>query len=127
MPDASHAAQFERYLADYLSNMMSTLLAVPDNPEQGVLYLLTGCLNIIQKHINWDNNDHKFSLLLNSLAVLSALKQENHLYGVDQIEANDTLYASDVKYFREVNVLVESVVNDLYALVRSQVKKLSSF
>lgn len=121
MPDASHAAQFERYLSDYLPNLMSTLLAVPDNPEQGVLYLLTGCLNIIQKHVNWDNIDIKFGLLLNALSILGALKQEHHLYGVDEIEANDTLYGSDAKYFKEINLLSESVANDLFALVRSQV------
>lgn len=120
-PDPSHTSQCEKYLNDFLSNMMSTLLAVPDNPEQGVLYLLTGCLNLVQKHLTWENVECKFNLLLNGLVILSALKQEAHLYGVSDVEANDTLYASDIKYLREINSMIDSIGNDLFGIIQSQV------
>lgn len=123
-PDPSHAAQLERYLGDYLSALMATLLAVPDNPDQGVLYLLTGCLNLVQKHVAWQSQEIKFALLVNAMGVLSALKQESHLYGVNDVEANDTLYGYDVKYLREVNALIDSVVADLSAMIQSQVYNL---
>lgn len=73
----------EKYLNEYLTNMMSTLLILPDNPEQGVLYLLTGVLNLIDKHLTWENADVKFNLLANAIIILTALKQENYLYHID--------------------------------------------
>jgi hypothetical protein len=73
----------EKYLSEYLPNMMSLLLVVPDNPDQGVLYLLTGLLNLVQKHISWENIEIKFSLLMSAMAILIALKQETYLYHVD--------------------------------------------
>ena len=71
----------EKFLNDYLSNMMSTLLLIPDSPEQGVLYLLTGVLNMINQ-FNWDNLEIKFNLLANALVIFSALEQENYFYFV---------------------------------------------
>ncbi len=73
----------EKFLSDYLLNMMSTLLIVPDNPDQGALYLLTGVLNIIIKHFNWENVELKLNLLLNLLTLLGSLKQENYLFRIE--------------------------------------------
>lgn len=128
----SNQSNVERFLNDYLSNMMSTLLVIPDNPEQGVLYLLTGVINLIQKHFVWESTEIKFNLLCNSLVILGALKQDNYLYHMTdgiissligeilfnlfkqiKVESNDTLYGSDSKYFREINTLIDSVLQDL--------------
>lgn len=95
-------ASIEKYLNDFLQNMMSTLVVIPDNPEQGVLYLLTGVLNLIEKHFAWENVDIKFSLLVKSLVALSALRQEEFLYHVNGVESNDTLYGSDNKYLKVI-------------------------
>ena len=81
---SSQSANAERFLNDFLSNMMSTLLVIPDNPEQGVLYLLTGVINLIQKHYHWDNLEIKFNLLCNALVILSALKQDDYLYHLNE-------------------------------------------
>jgi hypothetical protein len=82
------SVNIERFLNEFLSNMMSTLLVIPDNPEQGVLYLLTGVLNLIQKHYTWENLEIKFNLLCNALVILSALKQDEYLYHVNEGENN---------------------------------------
>ena len=71
----------EKFLNDYLSNMMSTLLLVPDSPEQGVLYLLTGVINMINQ-FSWDNLETKFNLLTNVLVIFSALEQENYMHSI---------------------------------------------
>lgn len=78
----SSMSTIEKYLNDYLSNMMSTLLLIPDSPEQGVLYLLTGVLNMINQ-FNWENEEIKFNLLSNSLVIFSALEQENYLHSIN--------------------------------------------
>lgn len=75
-------SMIEKYLNDYLSNMMSTLLLIPDSPEQGVLYLLTGVLNMINQ-FNWENQEIKFNLLSNSLVIFSALEQEDYLHLIE--------------------------------------------
>ncbi len=110
-------ASIEKYLNDFLQNMMSTLLVIPDNPDQGVLYLLTGVLNLIEKHFAWESVDIKFGLLAKSLLVLSALKQEEFLYHVNGVESNDTLYGSDAKYLKELNGLVDNVIKSLLKLL----------
>lgn len=60
--------------------MLSTLLLIPDNPDQGVLYLLTGVINLINKHYTWENLEFKFNLLSNCLIILTSAKQENYIY-----------------------------------------------
>jgi hypothetical protein len=72
----------EHFLQDYLCNLLSTLLIIPDNPEQGGLYLLNGVLNVIQKHFPWENTEIKFNLLVNFICLLCALKQENYIHHI---------------------------------------------
>jgi hypothetical protein len=62
---------------------MSTLICIPDNPDQGVLYLLTGISNTILKHFSWENLEIKLNLMLNMITILSAFKQENYLYHIE--------------------------------------------
>jgi hypothetical protein len=45
--------------------------------------LLTGVLNIIIKHFNWENVELKLNLLLNLLTLLGSLKQENYLFRIE--------------------------------------------
>ena len=73
----------EKYLFEYLSSMLSTMLIIPDNPEQGVLYLFTGVFNLINKHFNWENLEYKIRLLAQCLILLSAIKQESYLHHIN--------------------------------------------
>jgi hypothetical protein len=75
-------SQIENYLNAYLTNILSTLILIPDNPDQGVLYLFNGLINLIQTHFEWENKEIKLNLMINSLCLLSSLKQENHLYHI---------------------------------------------
>lgn len=77
------ALTVERLLNEYISNMLSTLLLIPDNPEQGVLYLLTGVLNLVNKHYQWENTEIKFNLLANFLVILGAMTQESYIYHIN--------------------------------------------
>lgn len=55
-----------------------------DNPEQGVLYLLRGLLNVINEW-SWDpNSDCRAHVYMNVLVMLSASCQESYIYHVDR-------------------------------------------
>ncbi|ELT89239.1 hypothetical protein CAPTEDRAFT_99699, partial [Capitella teleta] len=100
-------------LSDFMSNFISTLLIVPDSPEQGVMYLLRGLLNVVYE-INWDrNSDTKARVFLMVLAMLSASVQDTFIYTVDKVDSNDTLYGSDPKYLDDLKKLSSTLVTEI--------------
>ncbi|XP_041062285.1 VPS35 endosomal protein-sorting factor-like isoform X2 [Carcharodon carcharias] len=103
----------EGFLQEFLSNFFSTLLIVPDHPEQGVLYLVRGLLNVIQDYIWEDHTDSKVRIYINVLHLLAAASQETYLYHVDKVDSNDNLYGSDPKFLAEINKLSETLIGQI--------------
>lgn len=77
----------EPYLLSYLSNFLSTLLVVPDSPEHGVLYLMRGLLNAVQRCFD-ENSSIKCVLHLRVLDLLSTITLETYPYHVDKVISN---------------------------------------
>ncbi|XP_071450992.1 VPS35 endosomal protein-sorting factor-like [Hetaerina americana] len=113
----------EPFLVGYLSQFLSTLLVVPDPPEQGVLYLTRGLLNVVQ-HYSWlcspgANSDAKKGSMsqalvyLNVLQMLSSATQETYLYRVDKVDSNDVLYGGDPKFVLEVERMCTRVLAEV--------------
>uniref|UniRef100_A0A8B9DRI8 VPS35 endosomal protein-sorting factor-like n=1 Tax=Anser cygnoides TaxID=8845 RepID=A0A8B9DRI8_ANSCY len=100
----------DAFLLEFLCNFFSTLLVVPDHPEQGVLFLVRGLLNVIQDYTWEDNSDDKVRIYTNVLHLLSAMTQETYIYHVDKVDSNDTLYGGDSKFLAEINKLCETVI-----------------
>uniref|UniRef100_A0A8V5H9Z9 VPS35 endosomal protein-sorting factor-like n=1 Tax=Melopsittacus undulatus TaxID=13146 RepID=A0A8V5H9Z9_MELUD len=100
----------DTFLLEFLCNFFSTLLVVPDHPEQGVLFLVRGLLNVIQDYTWEDNSDDKVRIYTNVLHLLSAMTQEVYIYHVDKVDSNDTLYGGDSKFLAEINKLCETVI-----------------
>uniref|UniRef100_A0A8B9NWQ4 VPS35 endosomal protein-sorting factor-like n=1 Tax=Apteryx owenii TaxID=8824 RepID=A0A8B9NWQ4_APTOW len=100
----------DSFLLEFLCNFFSTLLVVPDHPEQGVLFLVRGLLNVIQDYTWEDNSDDKIRIYTNVLHLLSAMTQETYIYHVDKVDSNDTLYGGDSKFLAEINKLCETVI-----------------
>uniref|UniRef100_A0A8C8RNE9 VPS35 endosomal protein-sorting factor-like n=1 Tax=Pelusios castaneus TaxID=367368 RepID=A0A8C8RNE9_9SAUR len=100
----------EPFLLEFLCNFFSTLLIVPDHPEQGVLFLVRGLLNVIQDYTWEDNSDDKVRIYSNVLHLLSAMTQETYIYHIDKVDSNDTLYGGDSKFLAEINKLCETVI-----------------
>ncbi|XP_076656449.1 VPS35 endosomal protein-sorting factor-like [Halictus rubicundus] len=100
------------YLLSYLSNFLSTLLVVPDSPEYGVLYLMRGLLNAVQRSFE-ENVSTKAYLYLRVLDLLSVVTQENYPYHVDKVDSNDKLYGSDKKFISEVNKICSKIVEEI--------------
>uniref|UniRef100_A0A8C3LFN7 VPS35 endosomal protein-sorting factor-like n=1 Tax=Chrysolophus pictus TaxID=9089 RepID=A0A8C3LFN7_CHRPC len=100
----------DAFLLEFLCNFFSTLLVVPDHPEQGVLFLVRGLLNVIQDYTWEDNSDDKVRIYTNVLHLLSAMTQETYIYHVDKVDSNDTLYGGDSKFLAEISKLCETVI-----------------
>ncbi|XP_033219620.1 VPS35 endosomal protein sorting factor-like [Belonocnema kinseyi] len=107
----------EPFLLSYLSNFVSTLLVVPDSPEHGVLYLMRGLLNAIQRCFE-GNSLTKSYLYLRVLDLLSTFTQEAYPYHVDKIDSNDRLYGSDQKFIGEVNKISTIVLHEILAQLK---------
>ncbi|XP_054284650.1 VPS35 endosomal protein-sorting factor-like [Macrosteles quadrilineatus] len=110
----------EQFLVSYFCQLLSTLLVVPDSPEQGVLYLIRGLLNVLQ-HYTWDNSScARAQVYLRALDMLSIAAQETYPYHVKKVDSNDVLYGSDPKFIAEINkmcsLIVEEVLNQLKVL-----------
>ncbi|KAJ1532194.1 hypothetical protein ONE63_000815 [Megalurothrips usitatus] len=114
----------EPYIVSYICNFLSTLLIVPDSPEQGVLYLTRGLLNVIQTY-SWDQQSTgRSTVYLHVLDMLAAAAQETYPYHIDMVDSNDVLYGSDPKFITELNrmcsVVVEEVLSHLKYLGTSE-------
>ncbi|XP_015271594.1 PREDICTED: UPF0505 protein C16orf62 homolog [Gekko japonicus] len=109
----------EAFLLEFLCNFFSTLLVIPDHPEQGVLFLVRGLLNVIQDYTWEDNSDDKVRIYANVLHLLSAMNQETYIYHVDKVESNDTLYGGDTKFLAEISKLCETVIAQILEHLKS--------
>ncbi|XP_046855573.1 VPS35 endosomal protein-sorting factor-like isoform X2 [Xenia sp. Carnegie-2017] len=117
----------EPYLVSYVNNFLSFLLVVPDHPDQGVLYLVRGLLNVVEDFV-WDSqNDSKIKIYLNVICLLSAMTQDLYLYHMENVVSNDDLYGSDKKFIAEVHKIISTVIDDilqhLKTLVNPEMKK----
>ncbi|XP_063286402.1 VPS35 endosomal protein-sorting factor-like [Pelobates fuscus] len=121
----------ETYLLEFLSNFFSTLLIVPDHPEQGVLFLVRGLLNVIEDYTWEDNSDDKVRIYTSVLHLLAGLSQESYLYHVDKVDSNDNLYGGDSKFLTEINKLCDTLIGQilehLKALGKEKTLKRQSF
>lgn len=105
----------EPYLISYLCHFLSTLLVVPDSPEQGVLYLTRGLLNVLQ-HYAWEpNSNARCVVYLHVLDMLSAAAQERYPYHIEKVDSNDTLYGSDPKFITEINKMCSVLLEEILA------------
>ncbi|KAK7873878.1 hypothetical protein R5R35_005739 [Gryllus longicercus] len=103
----------EPYLVSYVSQFLSTLLVVPDNPEQGVLYLTRALINVLQQY-PWDLSCNAQAVIyMNVLDMLTAASQEYYLYHVEKVDSNDTLYGSDPKFITEINKMCSILLEEI--------------
>ncbi|XP_033908670.2 VPS35 endosomal protein-sorting factor-like [Acipenser ruthenus] len=103
----------EGFLLEFLQSFLSTLLVVPDHPEQGVLYLVRGLLNVVQDYTWEDNSDAKVRVYTSALPLLAAMSQESYLYHIPRVDSNETLYGGDPKFVTEINKLCETLIGQI--------------
>ncbi|KAF7988840.1 hypothetical protein HCN44_007150 [Aphidius gifuensis] len=105
------------FLIGYLSNFLSTLLVVPDSPDNGVLYLMRGLLNVVKRYFD-DNSIVKYQFYLKVLDLLATMTRENYPYHVDKVDSNDKLYGSDDKYIGEVDKICGIILNEILGFLK---------
>ncbi|XP_063049112.1 VPS35 endosomal protein-sorting factor-like, partial [Engraulis encrasicolus] len=103
----------ESLLLDFIHNFLSTLLTVPDHPEQGVLYLVRGLLNMVQDYTWEENSNAKIKVYCGAIPLLAAMSQENYLYSIPRVDSNETLYGGDPKFISEVNKLCDTLIGQI--------------
>ncbi|CAB4030945.1 Hypothetical predicted protein, partial [Paramuricea clavata] len=109
----SKSKSSEPFLLSYLNNFLSFLLVVPDHPDQGVLYLVRGLLNVIEDY-PWDSQtDAKMKVYLNVISLLSAMTQESYFYHMEKVVSNDGMYGNDKKFIAEVHKIISTVIEEI--------------
>ncbi|KAM6951274.1 VPS35 endosomal protein-sorting factor-like [Aplochiton taeniatus] len=103
----------ESFLLDFTNNFLSTLLVVPDHPEQGVMYLVRGLLNMVQDYTWEENSDAKVRVYISALPLLAAMSQEAYLYTIPKVDSNETLYGGDPKFVAEIDKLCETLIGQV--------------
>uniref|UniRef100_A0A8W7Q563 VPS35 endosomal protein-sorting factor-like n=1 Tax=Anopheles coluzzii TaxID=1518534 RepID=A0A8W7Q563_ANOCL len=103
----------EGFIKTFIVNLLSTLVIVPDNPTQGVLYLLRLLLEVVPKYPFEPTSDILSSIYLHVLDFLSVAAQEVYPYHIVNVISNDELYGSDPKFIAEVNELCCTVCDKL--------------
>ncbi|KAL7979179.1 hypothetical protein Chor_015203 [Crotalus horridus] len=103
----------EEVYADKEASCTVSNCQLQDHPEQGVLFLVRGLLNVIQDYTWEDNSDDKVKIYTNVVHLLSAMSQETYIYHIDKVDSNDTLYGGDTKFLAETNRLCETVISQI--------------
>ncbi|XP_055549188.1 VPS35 endosomal protein sorting factor-like [Wyeomyia smithii] len=112
------AQSTEPFLKSFLVNFLSTLVIVPDNPTQGVLYLLRLLVEVIKKYPFDSNSNTLASVYLHVLDFLSVAAQEVYPYHIVNVISNDELYGSDPKFLAEVHSLGCEVCDQLLQILK---------
>ncbi|CAF2901704.1 unnamed protein product [Rotaria sp. Silwood2] len=121
----------DKYLYESITNMMSTLVIVPDNPDAGVLYLAHGLNNVINQMKCFDDtSETRVMLLMNMLCLISTQIQTFLPYHISKIESNDTLYGNDENFLNEIHQrltrICEQIIQILKDLANTNPKRQST-
>lgn len=64
--------------------LVSVVVFLQDSPEQGVLYLTRGLINVLQNYTWEQNSNSRAVIYLHALDMLSAAAQETYLYHIEK-------------------------------------------
>ena len=79
----------DAWLRKFMPSLLSTLLVVPDNPEEGVLFLIKAALNTVNKY-EWDRGLGLRSLaLMDGVRLLCAASRESYPYSYQVSRSDD--------------------------------------
>nr|XP_002131713.1 UPF0505 protein C16orf62-like [Ciona intestinalis] len=112
----------ENPFLSHVSNFLSSLLTVPDNTEQGVLFLLRSFLNIISESGSQIRPDITCAIYIKVLSLLTAYSQDQYLYHVYKVDSNEDLYSNDPKFLAEISQISTTLLNEVLGYLGSDNK-----
>lgn len=119
----------DEFLGDYVAQLLNTLITVPDNPEQGPMYLMKSVVQALAERTYPDDSDVKSMTLVKCIAVLAATTQPTYLFQIPNVTLNDELYGHAAKFIEAVADVAEVVkgqlLEDLQGLNTSQSRQIS--
>lgn len=106
----------EEDFVSYLRELASFLLLFPGHPEQGPFYLIKAMLNHVQGYEPWKSNvQGKIRVYMGVLSLFCTYYQRNFPYHIDKVESNDTMYANDPAYMKQVLQYIDRLVTEIFA------------
>ncbi|CAH0380995.1 unnamed protein product [Bemisia tabaci] len=108
----------EPFLISYFCDFLSTLLVVPDNAEQEVLFLTRELIKTLRKY-PWENELSRSYLYLYALDMLSTCVQVSYPYHVKNVDSNDVYYGSHSKFIKEVNWICSVILEEILAVLKA--------
>ena len=111
----STAQVSEKDIREYLGNLMSLLLVVPDNVDYGTFYLIRGMVTAIQKR-EWTNFG-LCAVYMDVLKLCTVANYEVYPYKINGLDGNDVLYGGDEE-FKEI---VDGVGSEVLAVLLEKI------
>jgi len=103
----------EELLVNIINNFLSLLVAVPGSPESGPFYLVKGLLKVVTEY-PWETGSiAKHKIFMSLLSLFSVYYQPKFPYHYPGVDTNDILYGGDPDYQKEVQALINKIVEDL--------------
>jgi len=110
-------------VVNYLQYIIAILVAVPGHPSHGPFYLLQALLKVV-KVWEWESKSTGRVLVYsNVLSLLAANYQKKLPYCWNEVDSNDVLYGGTQKYLRDIQDLINQILNDIY----EELKRLAEY
>ncbi|EGR27329.1 hypothetical protein IMG5_197970 [Ichthyophthirius multifiliis] len=114
----------EDLLKNFLSNMVSFLIVLPENPENDMLYIFQGFLNILNLY-KWQGfcpEYYQLCLIQDFLIYLCVQMQQNLPYHIDGVRSNDKLF-NNKEFSDAIQVQVEGLVYKCKEIINVSISK----
>ncbi|XP_076067854.1 VPS35 endosomal protein-sorting factor-like isoform X2 [Oratosquilla oratoria] len=100
-------------LLQLVCSLASTLVAIPDAPDTGALYLMRGLVTAVKSHSWQEGKDEKALAYITLIRALAAVAQEQLPYHFVQVEGNDAMYGGDPRLAEEAQQLASGLLQDV--------------
>ena len=116
---SNRAKPTEPWLISFSANLFSSLLLMPDYPDQGILFHFRNAINEFANYKYAADSPGKASIFINALKALSCFLQNKWPYKLPNVDNNGDLYGfgADKKFQAELGKMAKSLVTELNALI----------
>lgn len=94
MPETINGKAIDEQIHEELSNLVSYMIVLPDNPENDNLHIFSGFVSILDS-LRWSSKNgdvYKMALIKDLLIYLCVQRQENFPYHIEGVRSNDKLF-----------------------------------